>query len=347
MKTICKIYFYILLISIPPSTLAQMQMPKIAILDFATRGEISIDQATSFIALLRQEVAKIAGWHVLSDLEMRESFGGPDLDILRADNLEQAKIKARTLHAEIVLFGMVARQDSLYAIRILNYDLKREKYRAELTKSFVFQEKKLVATIDEITRNLDIGPNANVEPNDTTGVLSLTTEPDSCVVYLNDKMAGRTPLRLGFLPSGKYNLVMEKSSFKSTRGFVEIQAGKVSEYHTKLRKDVRLIVQSEPPGAMIYVNDAPVGTTPQSILMTSGTTYDFRFSLGDFKDVHKKLTLSENKTLSVNFNQTQKKWYYLGSGGAATLGFIYYLAKRDKTSKDKLGGGLPAPPGRP
>ncbi len=345
-----KLQVSLILLAIMPGILSgQMrpQMPKIAILNFAVRGNLGKAQADRFIDMLRRESAKAAGWSVLSLEEMAVSLQDSNADAFRVADLKQARKIGKKLQASRVIFGLMAQQDSLCGIRLFIHDLKKNEARTGLTKSFATGDSANMQAIAEIIASLDIGPNRKIQPNDSTGVLVLTTVPDSGTVFLNDEMIGCTPLRIGYLKPGEYALLVTKPPCKPTRGVVTIQNGQMREYHTVLHREITVLVESTPAGAQIYINDAPIGVAPRRVKLTSETVYNFRFTLEGYSEVFKKISFSQDKMLSVNFNDDRKKWYYWGGGSAATIGVLYYLTSRNSRSRSKAGEGLPVPPGRP
>ncbi|KAA3660473.1 MAG: PEGA domain-containing protein [Calditrichaeota bacterium] len=199
----------------------------------------------------------------------------------------------------------------------------------------------------EILHDLDIGPNLHANANDSSGVMKVFSEPDSCLVFLDNEMLGYTPLQLGYLEAKDYEIRLEKENYRAARGIVSVQNGHVQKIHMILRSEVRITIESDPPGAMIYVNDAPVGLSPKTIRATAELPYNFRFTHPDFNDVEKQLSFSKDKRLTVEFGTDMKKWVYIGGGSAATLGVLYYLVYRGTEADARKEGGLPAPPGRP
>ncbi|MCB9501989.1 MAG: PEGA domain-containing protein [Deferribacteres bacterium] len=337
----------LILLPFPLHSQTMPQLPKVALLNFQMRGEMSDFETDMLVEKLRQEIIHAASWHVLNKNEMTTILGDSLPNAIRAANLKEAQKIGNALDAALLVYGVIARQDSLCGWRLLVYDTRSKRNRTSLTKRFTLQDTVANAVLQDITAQLDIGPNSCVTANDSTGVLKIVSEPDSCLVTLGNEFIGYTPLQLGFLPEKTYELQFTKAHYKSSRGVVTVKKAKTQEVRMLLRKEVRIFVQSEPSGAMIYVNDAPIGLSPQTIRATANLPYNFRFSHPDFDDVQKQLTFSDDKTLTVQFPNKTKRWIYIGGGVAATMGTLYYLVYHGTGSEEERIAGLPAPPGRP
>jgi TonB family protein len=105
-------------------------------------------------------------------------------------------------------------------------------------------------------------------PMATTGTLRVVSEPSGARVTVNGEARGRTPLELGELAFGRYDVRVEQNGFTVETRKVELAAGSPSS-ELRLKLKARAVpttglaeVVSTPAGAVVSVDGIQVGQTP-------------------------------------------------------------------------------------
>lgn len=122
----------------------------------------------------------------------------------------------------------------------------------------------------------------------------------------------------------------------------------------------RLSITSEPPGALVWVNDVELGRTPVEADFTFYGEYDVRLSLEGYEPLHQQMTASQPLyefppfdlvagALPVDFENTVKWHFDLRPALEKTQAgeeFEKGLTERARSLRDRLDADAP-PPGQP
>jgi hypothetical protein len=136
-----------------------------------------------------------------------------------------------------------------------------------------------------------------------TGYLSVTSEPELALVYLNARYIGTTPVLREPEEQGQYRIDVSKRGCKLHQERIVIKRGQILEIRFLLAKEdsetsaestkryveAYIEVGSEPSGADVYLDDKLIGKTPVK-------NYPIIAQAGEAKDRKLKLTKSGYKT---------------------------------------------------
>jgi hypothetical protein len=93
--------------------------------------------------------------------------------------------------------------------------------------------------------------------------MDLKSDPDGAVVTVNGENRGKTPLRIGSLPSGTYTVAFSLPGYRTSSAQVTVQGGAVSEVRATLGPETgSFYVNSTPSGARVLLDGAAAGYTP-------------------------------------------------------------------------------------
>ena len=126
-----------------------------------------------------------------------------------------------------------------------------------------------------------------VAPLPTLGTLQVESEPSGARVRVNGQATGQTPLRLGELPLGAYEIRLEQKGYEAQTRAVSLQADSPSaEVRVALARPAAPAsgaadILSTPTGAEVSVDGRPVGTTPLSGLKLKPGTHRVEVALTD------------------------------------------------------------------
>jgi len=138
-----------------------------------------------------------------------------------------------------------------------------------------------------VTRSGVIPPSTvDVSLDSQQGTLSIDTTPDGATVYLDGNQVGTTPWSGDRSVTESYDVRVEKDGYDSiTRNGVNPPNSLDLDLNTQQET---LSVDSDPEGAMVYLNGNQVGTTPWSGDRPVTESYDIRLE----KDGHETITRS-------------------------------------------------------
>ena len=120
----------------------------------------------------------------------------------------------------------------------------------------------------------------------STGSLEVTANVEGANVYLDGEAVGETPYRLDEIEAGRHEIRVEKPGLQPFRKSIRVSGGKESRVCAFLKTEpVRLRVESDVAGAMMFVDRRYVGTTPLTVEDFGPGTYELTVSAEGY-DIH-------------------------------------------------------------
>lgn len=130
---------------------------------------------------------------------------------------------------------------------------------------------------DELAVDFDAGAEealAEVQP----GNLYIETDPPGATVILNQvEQQGVTPLSLNDLRPGTYEIELVRDLYLPATRVVEVRELDYTNVRAELTPNFgRVSIDSDPPGALVFINDTQRGTTPLEIPRFNAGQYRLR-----------------------------------------------------------------------
>lgn len=124
-------------------------------------------------------------------------------------------------------------------------------------------------------------PNIRLEPkhvydvilrNNKTVTILIDSKPSGITVLLDDRNVGQTPVQPSNISYGKHKIVFSKDGKILGEDLIEVAEGNISFDNYDFRKRKRLLVESDPSGADIYVDEekTPQGRSPLNMELVYG-----------------------------------------------------------------------------
>ncbi|MDP8240100.1 MAG: PEGA domain-containing protein [Candidatus Hatepunaea meridiana] len=109
------------------------------------------------------------------------------------------------------------------------------------------------------------------------GNLYITTNPQGGTVFMNQVNQGVTPLTLEDVQPGVYNIEIIRDLYLGDSRSVEVKSLEYSEVHFDLTPNFGQVkIDTDPPEAMVWINDKQKGRTPFEALQFNAGTYALR-----------------------------------------------------------------------
>ena len=147
----------------------------------------------------------------------------------------------------------------------------------------------------------------------TTGKLIVNSEPTGATILVNEEEKGVTPMEIPSLPFGKYVLKLRMKGYEDSQQEVEL-----SENITELNVPVTLtkaqaqtgtvVVDSNPSGAFIVVQNRVLGVTPKTLSNQKPGTLDITLKKDGYQDFSGsiKITAGKKATFSGSLEEVKK-----------------------------------------
>jgi hypothetical protein len=104
-------------------------------------------------------------------------------------------------------------------------------------------------------------PRTDLEPR--AGSLEVSADVEGATVYLDGERVGEAPYREEGLRPGRYEVRVERQGYRPFRSEVRISAGKRARVQASLSLEAAVLrVESDVPGASVFVDRRYLGTTP-------------------------------------------------------------------------------------
>jgi formylglycine-generating enzyme required for sulfatase activity len=154
-----------------------------------------------------------------------------------------------------------------------------------------------------ITRSITINRSADNQFNATLeklpGILSLSVIPEGSVaIYSGDQFLASSPPQDIEIPAGLHKLRLERERYQPYNTEIDIEGmGRRQDLAVTLQPDwATIAITSDPPDAIIKIDDRPAGKTPLSVELLSG---DHSLMLA------RELFIDSEKTISVAAGRTE------------------------------------------
>jgi hypothetical protein len=140
-----------------------------------------------------------------------------------------------------------------------------------------------------------------------TGSLEVTANVDGATVYLDGEALGAAPVRREQVSTGRHSIRVEAPGFQTFERPVNINSGLESQVQALLeRAPVQLRVESDVPGASVFVDRRYIGTTPLTVDDLGPGRYDVTVSAEGY-DMHAETVElgAEARDLFVRFKEVR------------------------------------------
>ncbi|PLV58324.1 PEGA domain-containing protein [Thermotoga sp. KOL6] len=149
--------------------------------------------------------------------------------------------------------------------------------------------------------SLNVGERRSIHVNlkPLRATLQLRTDPPDVNVYLNGRYVGTTG-QSGLnvvLDPGTYEVKLEKEGYETEVFTVSLKAGENREIFKRLEKEVtfsEVRIETEPSGALVYLNGYYHGETPVTIYIQTGT-YEITLVKPGYRTIVKTVVFDEEE----------------------------------------------------
>ena len=132
------------------------------------------------------------------------------------------------------------------------------------------------------------------------GGMELHSVPEGASLTVNGQYRGRTPLTIGDLPSGRYQVTFSRLGFLEVSTQVAVEAGRTSEVTATLEPSAgSLAINSTPAGARVQLDGTDAGVTPvvTGNVSTGNHTLTLRFP--GYRDAILDVAVAAGRTTPV------------------------------------------------
>ena len=130
------------------------------------------------------------------------------------------------------------------------------------------------------------------------GSISVNSNPQGARVYLDNAYKGNTPLNIRNVPIGRHNIRVMLSGYEEWITDITVTPSKVERVSANLEEQAStgsMVINSNPQGADIYINDNYEGITPLNLTNLSTGVYSIKITIPDYEEWVSEVTVSSRQ----------------------------------------------------
>lgn len=141
-----------------------------------------------------------------------------------------------------------------------------------------------LSTADYRTISVTLGkPSISVDTPAQPGGMDLQSVPEGASIVVNGVYRGKTPLELGNLAPGTYEVTISRFGFTDMLVRVPVEQGKIAEVKATLKPEAgTLVVNTSPLGARVLFDGADAGLSPVTIANISADNHTLTIEKGGY-----------------------------------------------------------------
>ena len=141
----------------------------------------------------------------------------------------------------------------------------------------------------------------NVPLMNNIGTLSLVSEPDTAEIEIDGKTYGNTPFR-DFFEQGQHKIRLTKTGYKPYEKIVTVKRDETTDVNVALEMlPGSLLIESEPSGAALFINDIDYGVTPYKRDAIEAGDYTIRLSKDGYDTLEQTVTVHPGEPMNRMF----------------------------------------------
>lgn len=139
-----------------------------------------------------------------------------------------------------------------------------------------------------------------------TGQLKIQTKPTGATILLDGEPLGRSNATFAKVSEGTYKLILQLDGYQTVEKQIVIRAAQTQEEDITFKKLQGIArIESEPSGALVFVDNVPLGRTPTDVKREFGTG-NIRVELEDYFSETREMSFSHH-TSEHNFSLRPKQ----------------------------------------
>ena len=141
----------------------------------------------------------------------------------------------------------------------------------------------------------------------TVGSLSVSATIEGALVFVNNKEVGTAPYSASSLEPGAYKVRVEKEGYETFEREIRVVAGEGARLRANLTKLTALLrIDSDVPGAMVFLDRDYVGTTPFEVKDIAPGTHELTASVEGYDMYAAELEVKpEPQDIMIRFKEVK------------------------------------------
>jgi len=181
-------------------------------------------------------------------------------------------------------------------------DLFAGTYSVMASLSGYYSDMQTITVTPGRTTNYYPALRASPNPPVMTGSIAAQSSPAGAAIYVNGVNYGKSPITIHNLVPATYSVMATLSGYKSTSQLITVGPGQTAGYNPTLQPQSgpvttgAIFAQTEPDGAVIYMNGVSYGVSPVTIPNLNPGTYSMKAAMSGYSSDTRRITVSSGRT---------------------------------------------------
>lgn len=305
------------------SVYSQSSNKQIAVLELEPVGVSEIEGAT-LTSRLRSELVNTDSFIVLERGKMDEILKEQGFQMTGCTSQECAVEAGKLLNVRQVVAGQIGKVGNTYSISARIIDIESGKIMKSIFEDCECPiEQVLTASMKKVARKLAGIKNFSYSKIEGKGDIFIDSDPNGAIVFIDNINTGKkTPTTIRNVGAGEHIIRLLKEDYSAEK-VVRVDVNNISNEKILLKKNKGVFkIYSNPPQAMVLINNEPVGTTPMIKDEISSGTYEITIRKKGYFDYSKKVILKPANTEIIETELIKYKKVNIRSNPPNALLFI-------------------------
>ena len=279
---------------------------KIAVIDLSSTGGLSPEESITLTNRLRSMIVRTEAFIVLERSKMEEILAEQGFQQTGCTSTECGVEMGRLLNVQKIISGSIGKIGNVYTIDMAFIDVQT----AQIEKPFIQDHEGdiggLLGVMELIANDIanTVRGGQQVEIQIKYGRLEVKTDPKKAEVYLDDNLIGPSPLKMEKLSVGSHTIQVKYKGFDQEERTVVIKENADTKLDIKLKEIFQLMVESEPAGAHVLINNKDMGPTPYKTSVKEGMKFELKVVKENYQEWKKQINVKDDIEYKVELKYT-------------------------------------------
>lgn len=135
----------------------------------------------------------------------------------------------------------------------------------------------------------------------TTGGVRINSSPTDAMVWLNNKIVGKTPFEDKELKAGRYRLQISAESYDDVTDSITVRSGQITTFEASFTALGGLRITSKPESAEVFLSGKKAGLTPYQDSKLPVGRYNLVLQKEGYKDYPRVIVVEHRQVSQFNF----------------------------------------------
>jgi hypothetical protein len=333
----------------------------VAVLDFEGIG-IAKTEASILTQRFRSELVTTNAFRIIERSQMESILEEVGFQQTGCTSSECMVEVGQILNVHRMIGGTIGKLGEVYTLDLRMIDVASSQILESFSEDHRGKLGDLLPVIKQIAKRFALWKMRKEKlktPVPKVGSLEIFSTPKEATVFINGEIVGESPYGINNLEVGEYQIRLEKEKYVDFEKTITVSENQVSRIDAAMIAILELEINTDPVGAILFINDREISKTPFSGKLRAGT-YTLKVVKENHIDWKKTIKLVEDEEIDINLEPTPEYlakagieegsnlWLWIGGGAVIVGGAALLLVGGSGDSEPATpADDLPQPPNPP